>query len=197
MLSSAVLGKPLEELFCDAARVKAQAAQAASDSSAACAFPLQAIASRRTYTATVSANGTSTVLDLRAQPAVPGAVALGVPLWDAVDNLFAANDVASLFHLAATTLRRMLGYHHCAIYSVGTHATASTLANEMKGSLGFVHTHRGSHSPHVMVQAVNVLTESRDKHVRVAGDPLHDAEGRPTARSVRVYDISYIYIYDI
>ena len=47
LLSSAVLGKPLEELFCDAARVKAQAAQAASASSAACAFPLQAIASTK------------------------------------------------------------------------------------------------------------------------------------------------------
>merc|ERR1719199_510245 len=37
-----------------------------------------------------------------------------------------------------------------------------------------------------MVQAVNVLAESRDKLVRGAGDPLLDAEGRPTARSVRL-----------
>ena len=124
-LADSVLGLRLDELFTDATRVQEQLAGGVPT-----VFPLTSAEQKVTYCATITrldSSMTIMVLDLREQPKVDGISTLAVPLWEAVESLFAANDMTSLLQLATTTMRRVTRSERCVLYRL--HQNAAVIAS--------------------------------------------------------------------
>ena len=116
-----VVGMHIQELFVDAARIQVEKT-GPSGAPPPCAFPITS-GLGTTYSASLVKQQGHLLLDVREQPKQDGIITLGVPLWDALESMLAANDMPSLLQLAAYTFRRIVHCERCALYAARRHRT--------------------------------------------------------------------------
>ena len=202
-----VVGMRIEELFVDAARIQVDREKTGpSRAPPPCAFPITS-GLGTTYAASLVKQQGHLLLDVREQPKQDGIITLGVPLWDALESMLAANDMPSLLQLAAYTFRRIVHCDRCALYAARGHSTGMHVSPMVEAYMDSVEV-RGD-------QDIFVLAESREDsladttHVtdrvqsflmRMQGDPplppfaeermSDDIQGMQYAPSAKPVDLS-------
>jgi hypothetical protein len=109
------------------------------------------------YTATLVPKQGRLLLDMRDQPGRHAAIALGVPLWDALESLLAANDLPSLLQLAAYTFRRITRCERCVVYAVTEHEMGRKTASDINVEMDSAGIRAD--------EGIRFLAESREDHV--------------------------------
>jgi hypothetical protein len=169
-----ILGKQLGEVFLDVKRIQTNGK--IDGDALSSVFPLCSRRDTTTYSATLTRQGGSMILDLREQIEKADIIPLTVPLWDAVESLFAANDIPTLLQLASATMRRMARYERSAVYTIGTCPTALSIMSSIE--------YRGSaeHRAQTLKIGNNLelccVAESK-AHIRVkdSSHPIHNSTG--------------------